>query len=93
MSQSQSDASKSRARAAQDVEDIDSLKANPAFQRYFERQVIARVSESREAVLHDKKLDREGLWNAREKYFAILDVSTMLLKDEGACKGMLQAEE
>ena len=85
----ESDSVRARALASQDLEDIESLKSNPAFQRYFERRILGQLAALRETVLHDIKLDRDTLWEARLKYLATLEVSIILLQDESACKRML----
>lgn len=76
-------------RAAQDLEDIERLRKNPHFIRYFERRVLEELDKRREKVLHDRKLTKDQLWEERLLYLAARDMSTMLVGEEAACRNVI----
>lgn len=81
--------SKQRALASRDVEDIESLRKTPAFQRYFERRVLGELNRHRDVLLYEKNLTKDQLWEARLKFDAAYDLSIMLLQDEAACRRLI----
>jgi len=83
------DEQRARELATQDLEDIQTLRGTPAFERYFERRVNGMVATKADAVLHDLKLTPETLWRARLEYLAMRDVALLLTQDEGACRRLL----
>lgn len=84
-----SESAKARARASRDIEDIEVLRKNPAFHRYFERRVLSELESARNELLYGKDLTPEKLWNFRLKFDALYGVSLMLLQDEAACRNLI----
>lgn len=87
----QSEESKSKSRANQDLEDIETLRKNPAFQRYFERRIIGELTKYRDEVLYNRALGKDDLYEARKQFLAVLDVSKMLYEDEAGCRNILES--
>jgi hypothetical protein len=84
------DERKAGALAAQDLEDIRTLKKSPAWSRYWERVVVGEVQRLRERILTDRKLTKDELWEERLKFFAQLDLSQRILQDEAACRSIIE---
>jgi hypothetical protein len=82
---------KDQKRAAEDLRAIEELKRNPAYREYFERRVEEELAKLREKILTNRKLTAEGLFNERLLYFAALDTSEMMARDEAGCRNILGA--
>jgi len=76
-------------RAQDDLNDIDALKKNQPFNRFFLRRVNEEVEKRREAVLHRRELTPEELYNERLLYLAALDTAKLMENEEAACRSIL----
>lgn len=76
-------------RAAADLRAIEELKKNPAYTSYFERRVNEEVEKRQEKILTDRSLSAAELYQERLLYFAVLDTSNMMAKDETSCRNIL----
>lgn len=85
----ESQETKQRKRAAADLNAIDELRRTPAYTEYFERRVNEEVEKRRQKLLEDRSLTAEELYQERLLYFAVLDTSRMMEKDEVGCRNIL----
>lgn len=87
-----SDNEQARQKAAQDLEDIETLKSMPAFKRYFARRVTDELKSLADKILYDAT-DRRAAWIAILRFRAVFEVSKVLLQDEASCKAVLGQPE
>lgn len=80
---------KSRQRAKQDVEDIETLKKTPAFQRYYQRRIANELKAKADKVLYDSD-SKEEAWEALLEFRALYTTAKMLIVDEAACRRMVE---
>lgn len=92
MASSRSAQSRARALATRDIEDIDVLRKNPVFARYFERRVLGELEKARNELLYGKNIDRDALWKAKVRFDAAYELSMMMIKDEAACRNLVSNE-
>jgi hypothetical protein len=78
-------------RATDDLNDIETLRKIPAFNRYFSRRIWEEVDKLLEKVLHDKKLTPEKLHEARLLYLAAKETAELLTGDEAACRRLIDS--
>ncbi len=84
------DERKAGALAAQDLEDIRTLKKSPAWSRYWARQVVGPADRLRDRILTDSKLTKDELWELRIRFEERLDVVNTIIRDEAACRSIIE---
>lgn len=87
-----SDTDESKRLAAQDLDDIETLRENSAFKRYFVRRVTGDLKTLADLVLHDAQ-DADKAWRAILIFRAKFEVSKMLLQDEALCRDIVGKAE
>lgn len=85
-------ANRSRARASQDLDAIETLQRTPAFVDYFARRVTDPVRESSKKILYDVTLSKDEVWEEVLRFRALFGVSKLLISDEAVCRRMIENE-
>lgn len=88
MATARTETAQARARASRDLDDIESLRKHPAFQRYWERRIVGEMKIKSDVILYDRTKTRDEIWELLAQFRAAYDVALTLLQDEALCRNL-----